>query len=69
MTSVHQHKQHQTSQSCQKTVTTAHWSRFTIFVQQVFFDAQYGKLGIYGVQQFILFRKQYVTFIRKRSLN
>ena len=42
----------------------AHWSRFPIFYQQVFFsrlladfDAQYGKLGVLGVRQSIFEKK------------
>ena len=40
--------------------TKAHWSRFLVFVQQLFFsrfladfDAKYGKLGVFRVEEFI----------------
>lgn len=42
----------------------AHWSRFPVFVQQLFssrfladFDAQYSKLGVFGVEEFFFSKK------------
>jgi hypothetical protein len=44
--------------------TIAHWSRFPVFVQQLFssrfladFDAQYSKLGVFGVEEFFFSKK------------
>ena len=51
-----------------ETPTIAHWSRFPIYYQQVFFsrlladfDAQYGKLGVLGVRQSIFVKKKNMT--------
>ena len=47
-----------------KDFTIAHWYRFPVFVQQFFFsrfladfDAQYGKLGVFWVEEFIFGKK------------